>query len=122
MECYALTILTQDEINDLYEIPTLDDDERSFLFAIDIDDIAVLDSFENNTACKVDYILQLGYYRAVNYFFLFGIQKVKADAVFIMRLYFPDEPFPKKQVSKNYHYPQYSWFCDHYRDWLGRRD
>lgn len=99
-----LTILTQDEINDLYEIPTLDDDERSFLFALDTDDIAVLDSFENNTACKVDYILQLGYYRAVNYFFLFSFQKVKADAAFIMRLYFPDEPFPKKQVSKNHHY------------------
>ena len=99
-----LTILTQDEITDLYEIPTLDDDERSFLFALDTDDIAVLDSFENNTACKVDYILQLGYYRAVNYFFLFSFQKVKADAVFIMRLYFPEEPFPKKQVSKNHHY------------------
>ncbi len=99
-----LTILTQDEINDLYEIPSLDDDERSFLFALDTDDIAVLDSFENNTACKVDYILQLGYYRAVNYFFLFSFQKVKADALFIMQLYFPEELFPKKQVSKNHHY------------------
>ena len=91
-----LTILTQDEINDLYEIPSLDDDERSFLFALDTDDIAVLDSFENNTACKVDYILQLGYYRAVNYFFLFSFQKVKADALFIMQLYFPEEPFHRK--------------------------
>ena len=99
-----LSILTPDEINALYAIPSLDDEERSFLFTLDADDIAVLDSFENNTARKVDYILQLGYYRAVNYFFLFSFQKVKADAVFIMRLYFPEEPFPKKQVSKNHHY------------------
>jgi hypothetical protein len=99
-----LTILILNEITALYEIPTLDDDERSFLFTLDADDLAVLDSLENNTARKVDYILQLGYYRAVNYFFLFSFQKVKADAAFIMQLYFPEEPFPKKQVSKNHHY------------------
>jgi TnpA family transposase len=99
-----LNILTQDEINALYAIPTLDDEERSFLFGLDSDDIAILDSLENNTARKVDYILQLGYYRAVNYFFLFSFQRVKADTAFIMQLYFPGEPFPKKQVSKNHHY------------------
>ncbi len=55
-----LSILTPDEINALYAIPSLDDEERSFLFTLDADDIAVLDSFENNTARKVDYILQLG--------------------------------------------------------------
>jgi hypothetical protein len=91
-----LNILTQDEINSLYAIPSLDDEERSFVFS--------LDSLENNIARKVDYILQLGYYRAVNYFFLFSFQRVKADTAFIMQLYFPEEPFPKKQVSKNHHY------------------
>ena len=99
-----LTILTQDEINALYAIPTLDDEERSFLFTLDTDDIAILDSFENNTARKVDYILQLGYYRAINYFFLFSFHKVKADVDFIMQLYFPGEPFPKRQLSKSNHY------------------
>ncbi len=99
-----LNILTQDEINSLYAIPSLDDEERSFLFSLDADDIAILDSLENNIARKVDYILQLGYYRAVNYFFLFSFQRVKADTAFIMQLYFPEEPFPKKQVSKNHHY------------------
>ncbi|MDD5581553.1 MAG: DUF4158 domain-containing protein [Methylobacter sp.] len=74
-----LSILTQDEINALYAIPTLDDEERSFLFSLDIDDVAILESFDNNTARKVDYILQLGYYRAINYFFFFSFQKVKAD-------------------------------------------
>ena len=44
-----LTILTQDEINTLYAIPMLDDEERSFLFTLDTDDIVILDSFENNT-------------------------------------------------------------------------
>ena len=99
-----LSILTQDEINALYTIPPLDDEEQSFLFSLDIDDVAILESFDNNTARKVDYILQLGYYRAINYFFFFSFQKVKADVTFIMQLYFPEEPFPKKQVSKSSHY------------------
>jgi hypothetical protein len=74
------------------------------LFFLDIDDIAILDSFNNSTARKVDYILQLGYYRAINYFFPFSFQKVKADVTFIRQLYFPEEPFPKKQAPKNSHY------------------
>lgn len=60
----------------------LDDEERSFLFSLDIDDVAILESFDN-TARKVDYILQLGYYRAINYFFPFSFQKVKADVTFV---------------------------------------
>lgn len=98
-----LTILTPQEIDSLYAIPTLDDEERSFLFSLDNEDRAVLDTMGNDTARKVDYILQLGYYRAIGNFFLFSFQKVKADVGFIMQLYFSGEPFPKKQVSKNYH-------------------
>jgi TnpA family transposase len=99
-----LTILTQDEINTLYAIPVLDNEERSFLFALDPDDNAYLDTLGNNTANKVNYILQLGYCRAVNYFFQFSVQKVKADVEFILQQYFPGEPFPKKQVLRKYHY------------------
>jgi len=99
-----LTILTPQEIDTLYAIPSLDNEERSFLFSLDEIDRAILDSLENNTARKVDYILQLGFYRAIGNFFLFNFQTVKADVEFIMQLYFPGEPFPKKQVSKNHHY------------------
>jgi hypothetical protein len=74
------------------------------LFSLDEIDRAILDSLENDIARKVDYILQLGYYRAIGTFFLFSFQKVKAYAGFILKLYFPGEPFPKKQVSKNHHY------------------
>ena len=99
-----LSILSQDEINALYAIPTLDDEERAFLFSLDDEDQVILDTLEKDTARKVDYILQLGYCRAVGYFFLFSFQKVKADVDFIMQLYFSEEVFPKKQVSKNHHY------------------
>jgi TnpA family transposase len=99
-----LTIFTQEEINALYAMPTLDDEERACLFTLDAEDRAILDTYGNDTARKVNYILQLGFCRATNNFFTFSIQKVKPDADFIMRQYFPDEPFPKKQLSKNLHY------------------
>ena len=54
-----LTILTPQEIDTLYAIPTLDDEERSFLFSLDEVDRAILDSLEKDTARKVDYIFIL---------------------------------------------------------------
>jgi hypothetical protein len=63
-----LTILTQEEIDALYAIPILDDEERACLFALEADDRAILDTYGNDTACKVNYILQLGYCRATHNF------------------------------------------------------
>jgi len=99
-----LSILTQEEVNALYTIPILDDEERACLFILEADDRTLLDTYGNDTARKVNYILQLGFCRATNNFFTFSIQKVKTDVDFIMRQYFPDEPFPKKQLSRNFHY------------------
>jgi len=99
-----LTILTQDEIDSLYTIPRLDDEERSLIFELDAEDLAYIDTIENNVACKINYILQLGYYRAINNFFQFSFVKVKADVEFIKQRYFPKEPFPKKGITKKQHY------------------
>jgi len=99
-----LTILTPEEINTLYALPSLDDEERAFLFTLEVDDRAIIDGFGGDTARKVNYILQLGYCRATHNFFTFSIQQVKPDVDFIMREYFPDEAYPKKQLPKNLHY------------------
>jgi len=110
-----LTILTPDEINTLYAIPTLDKEERSFLFALDADDHAYIDTLGENTSSKINYILQLGYYRAINYFFQFSFQKAKSDVGFILEHYFPGEPFPKKQVIKKHHYRNRCQVMNKYR-------
>ena len=99
-----LSILTKDEVRTLYSIPSLDDEERSFVFTLDESDKTYLATLGNDTARKINYILQLGYYHAVNYFFRFSFQKQRDDVEFIRECYFTDEPFPKKQISKNYHY------------------
>ena len=90
-----LSILTQEEIDSLYSIPHLDDDERSFLFTLDDEDRLNLNTLKT-VPRKINYILQRGYYQATNYFFRFSFQKYKIDVEFILKTYFPDAPFPKK--------------------------
>ncbi|WP_319926133.1 DUF4158 domain-containing protein [Xenorhabdus littoralis] len=98
-----LSILTDEEIYSLYEIPDINDEEREFLFELDAEDIKYLDSIKNISQ-KINYILQLGCYKATNYFFQFSFQKRKSDVLFILKRYFPDETFPKKQIARKYHY------------------
>ena len=94
-----LFILTKEEINSLYSIPKLGDEERAFLFELDEEDKTYLNSLKKDVPRKVNYILQLGYYRAVNYFFRCSFQKQQVDVEFILKQYFPDHPFPKKHIS-----------------------
>lgn len=103
MASSRLSILTDEEIHSLYDIPNINDEEREFLFELDIEDIKYLDSIKNIPQ-KINYVLQLGYYKSTNYFFQFSFQKRKADVLFILKHYFPDDVFPKKQIIKKYHY------------------
>ncbi len=98
-----LSILSNDEINALYAIPTLTDQERHWFLELDDDDRRYLDE-SDNVEQNVNYILQLGYYRAVGYFFQFSFQQVKEDVGFILEHYFPEGPFPKKRLSKRQRY------------------
>ena len=99
-----LSILTSEEIQSLYSIPTFDEEERSFFFALDEGDRAYLQTLNNDIPRMVNYILQLGFYQAVNYLFQFSFQSQQANIEFILKQYFPGAPFPKKNLPKKYHY------------------
>lgn len=76
-----LSILTNDEINALYKLPILSDEERPYLFDLDDQDRVYIDSIDN-IAQKINYILQLGYYRSVSYFF--ALPSIKLKKMFIL--------------------------------------
>ena len=105
-----LNILSNDEINALYAIPTLTNQEKQWSFELDNDDLIYFERLDNIEQ-KVNYILQIGYYRAVSYFFNFSFQQVKEDVKFILEHYFPDYPFPKKRLPKQYHYRNRNQVC-----------
>lgn len=108
-----LSILFNDEINALYKIPILKDEERSCLFELDNLDLVYID-LTNSINQKIDYILQLGYYRSVSYFFRFTFHQVKEDVYFILQHYFPMASFPKNDISKHIHYKNRNQVCKKY--------
>lgn len=108
-----LSILSNDEINALYKIPILSDEDRFCLFELDNSDLVYIDS-TNSITQKVNYILQLGYYRSVGYFFRFTFHQVKEDVHFILQHYFPMASFPKNEISKHIHYKNRHQVCKKY--------
>ena len=98
-----LNILSDDDLSNFYQIPKLEEDERPFIFELEEADINYLNSFDD-IAGKIHYILLLGYFRASQYLFNFTFQAVRKDVWHIIKTYFPDSKFPKRQVTRHRYY------------------
>lgn len=95
-----LTILTVKELQTLYGLPQFTDEERDIHFALDLLEKQQLDQLRNITT-SVYFILQLGYFKAKKQFFVFGLQEVSDDVVYILHRYFPDAgKLPAMAISK----------------------
>ena len=65
-----LHILTQEELQDLYELPNFTDQERHLYFSLTKNEFELLAEFRS-MASKLNFILQLGYFKARHLFFNF---------------------------------------------------
>ena len=97
-----LKILSADEFTNLYTTPKLEDADRKFVFDLDDDDLAYISNID--VPRKINYILQLTYFRLSQYFFSFTFQGSRSDVWYVIQTYFPDSKFPKKNISKNHSY------------------
>lgn len=98
-----IKILSDGDIEDLYALPMLDDEERKTLFKIEEQDRIIIDEIASIPA-KINYLLQKGYFYAKQYFFSFTFQQAREDTWFIINNYFPTDLFPKRRLSKHFHY------------------
>lgn len=98
-----LRILSDDDFDKLYKIPKLNNEERQFVFELDEIDKNYLNTI-NSIPVKINYILNLGYFRTSQYFFSFTFQAVKEDVRFIIKSYFAGSSFPMKQISNRQYY------------------
>lgn len=73
------------------------------MFELDEEDKAYLGSF-NDVPKKIDYILQVNFFRITQFFYKFTFQGIRQDTWYVIKTFFPTEKFPKKQVSKRYNY------------------
>ena len=84
-----LRILGDDEIEAIYGRPRFTHEERVEYFSLSPTELAALEQL-HSIKSRIYYILQLGYFKARQMFFVFELQEVSEDARYIIEQYFPD--------------------------------
>jgi len=83
-----LSILTTQEIADLYGLPQFSEEDRRLYFDLSPDERAAVDAV-HTTSAAVHLTLQLGYFKASRRFFVYTREAVREDLEHIRRRYFP---------------------------------
>ena len=94
-----LRILETDEIEAVYGLPVFDDEDRTFYFSLSPPEKALLSQLHGYKS-YLYYILQLGYFKARQQFFVLNLQQVSIDAYYVQRTYFPDFVLHDLDISK----------------------
>lgn len=95
-----ITILSDDEIQDLYSIPMFSQEERSLYFAMDAQELNLALSHRSLTN-RLFFVLQLGYFKARQMFFSFSLDEAEEDIRFVMDNHLPAHPLPgKKELNR----------------------
>ena len=101
-----ITILSPNEIEDLYGLPKLSEEERELYFDMDADELEIACS-HRSLMTKLIFILQLGYFKAKRMFFLFTYDEVRKDIQFISERYFCLKSLPKTfEINKTTRWKQ----------------
>lgn len=83
-----LSILTVQEIDDLYGLPCFMEEERHLYFDMSPAEGNLVDSV-HTISVAVHLILQIGYFKAERQFFIYAREAVTGDLEHILRRYFP---------------------------------
>ena len=86
-----IQLLSEKQITELYARPKFNADEQKLYFSITQKEHKVLDNYITIKA-KLFFILQLGYFKAMQNFFKFYFADVVEDAKFLLQTYFGDKP------------------------------
>lgn len=85
-DSHRLTILSAEEIDDLYSVPRFTEEDRQLFFDFSPPEIAALDKHKTSVAAYL--ALELGYFKAKQQFFTFERNEVAADLRYILHRYF----------------------------------
>jgi hypothetical protein len=95
-----LSILTAQEIDDLYGLPRFTEDDRRLHFDLSPTERDLVEGVRTMSAA-VHLILQLGYFKAKCQFFVFAREAVMGDLEHILRRHFPARDIAEiKTLSK----------------------
>ena len=94
-----LKILEPDEIDVLYGLPVFDEEDRAAYFPLTPEERVLLSRL-HGVKSRIYFILQLGYFKARQQFFVFNLQQVGRDAHYVQRAYFPDDTLTDLVITK----------------------
>lgn len=111
-----LRILGPDEIAAIYGRPTFSAEERDLYFTLSPVEKVALESF-HSIKSRLYFILQLGYFKSRQQFFIFSTEEVEEDASYLQTTYFPAWTFNHFTVAKVTRLKQQALILDlfHYR-------
>lgn len=87
-ESHRLSILSDDEITDLYDLPRFTEEERQLYFDLSPTEKAAAGTIRT-ASVAAHLILELGYFKAKRQFFSFEPADIEEDLRFILDAYFP---------------------------------
>ncbi len=119
---FTLTILSEAEQAALYELPNFDDEQRLNYLHLTPEEQALMrsrDDLSSQTHCA----LQIGYFKAVHFFFRFEWEDVTEDLAFVLEQYFPGQVCKTSPIKKHQYYAQCQRIAKHfgYQMWSNER-
>jgi hypothetical protein len=90
LDLYRLSILTAQEVDDLYGLPRFTDQDRQLYFDLSVPEHAAVTAVHTASVC-VHLILQLGYFKAKRQFFIYEQEAVLEDLHYVLEKYFPEK-------------------------------
>ena len=84
-----VNLLSQSELDDLYEIPEFNKIDQAQYFSLAYDEKMLVSQFKT-IQTKIYFILQLGYFKAKHLFFKFKFEDIPSDVTFVVNEHFKD--------------------------------
>ena len=96
-----IDLLPQAEIEDLYERPIFNDDEKLLYFTLTESELLATMKYAN-VRTRLYFILQLGYFKAKQQFYSFNIDEVIEDATFVSNVYLNGKSIQSGKITREY--------------------
>ena len=93
-----LKILDEDEVKLMYDRPIFSEDERDIFFDFSKSEIKLITELRSLDV-KINFILQMVYFKVKHRFFSFELKEVLEDIEFIVNKYFKDKHISVNKIS-----------------------
>lgn len=88
-DSYRLSILTAQEVEDIYGLPRFTDEDRRLYFDLSVTEREAVNAV-HSASVSVHLILQIGYFKAKRQFFIYEQDAVQEDLRYVLDEYFPE--------------------------------